>query len=154
MIAFFIAAAVLAQPDRTCERPAYEYESRAIAADNFGHFAEVSRERERAAAVYLRCRATAPRPEREDALAGINLATAATYAWMVHDANRGCALMQRGITLTMSANASGRLRPNERRHTVVVIDEFRHDLRDGRTRWFGDKRRHPCAFDARYASRR
>ncbi|GAC1530445.1 MAG: hypothetical protein NVS2B8_18510 [Vulcanimicrobiaceae bacterium] len=150
MVAVILAAA-LAPPDRKCERPAYVYEHRAMAAENVYRLADVSRERERAAAVYLRCRPTAPRPEREAALAGIDLATAATFAWLIHDRERGCGLMRRAITLVMSADASGRLSSFERKHTSDVLDEFKHDLRDGRARWFRDKHRHPCSFDEEFA---
>ncbi len=148
MIALLIAAAVGTAPLPACEAPAYRHEERAIRADAGYRLREVSIERERAASVYARCRALGAAPAaREDALAGVNFATAATYAWMSHDRTRGCALMAHGIALVGRARWKGSLTADERRMTGDVIREFRHDLRDGRARWFRDGKRHPCAFD-------
>ncbi len=148
MIALLIAAAIVAAPSHECEAPAYRHEERAIRADTRYQLREVSTERERAASVYARCRATGAAPAaREDALAGVNLATAATYAWMFRDHARGCSLMARGIALIDRARREGPLSPDERQMTGDVLREFRHDLRDGRARWFRDGRRHSCAFD-------
>ena len=154
-MSFIFLALFAASKSPPCEAPAYPHEDRAIHAEDLRKFRVVSRERELAADIYLSCGKTHAAPEaREDGLAGIDFATAAAFAWMTHETVRGCALMERGMPLVFRARSHKTITAYERKYLDQTIEDFRHDLRDGRARWFGDSRRHPCAFDAQYASQR